>query len=313
MHHLSRQILPAILLAVVFTAALALPTLAQEKEPPWVWNPDNPSGPKGWGQILGPDGKMLYPECSGGPQGQGTEQTPIDITTPELQRLPTIEIKYGKTPLNVLNDYRKIEVRNGNIQNRLVVDGDSFYLVEFHFHTPSEHEVDGKPFAMEAHFVHTNSDGQYAVLGVFFDLGRENPELAKILAFAPRRGRTYKAGFREVEGSTLDPLHLLPRGQEYFHYNPGSLTTPPCYRQIFWFLLKTPATVSQEQVDTFRKILMDVQGFPTNARPLQNLQDRKILENRGGRVIFRRIRGTAEGGTVEKIIGIGGIRIKKSR
>lgn len=312
MHRFIQQLLPAVALATVFTIGLALPATAQEKAPVWVWDPSDTSfGPSVWGDILKPNGKMLYPFCSGGPLGQGTEQTPIDITNPELQRLPTIEIKYGKTALNVLNDFRGIQVLNGNFQNRLVVDGDSFYLHQFHFHTPSEHQVDGEAFAMEAHFVHLNSDSEIAVLGVFYELGKENPELAKILANAPRSRGTYIGGMNVAERSTLDPLELLPRGQEYFHYSPGSLTTPPCYQQLLWFVLKQPVTVSQEQVDTFKQILRDVQGFPTNARPRQALQDRPIMENMGGRVIFKRIRGTDAGGTVEKSIGIGGIKIKK--
>jgi carbonic anhydrase len=41
-------------------------------------------------------------------------------------------------------------------------------LLQFHFHTPSEHLLDGKPFPMEAHFVHVDSDGRLAVIGVMF-------------------------------------------------------------------------------------------------------------------------------------------------
>ena len=33
---------------------------------------------------------------------------------------------------------------------------DSFDLLQFHFHRPSEEKVNGKPMAMVVHFVHKN-------------------------------------------------------------------------------------------------------------------------------------------------------------
>lgn len=38
--------------------------------------------------------------------------------------------------------------------NKLRLKGREFNLVQFHFHTPSEHAFDGLRFPMEAHLVH---------------------------------------------------------------------------------------------------------------------------------------------------------------
>ena len=53
--------------------------------------------------------------------------------------------------------------------------GDKSYdLLQFHFHTPSEHLVEGKSFAMEVHFVHKNAEtGTLGVLGVFMTPGSD--------------------------------------------------------------------------------------------------------------------------------------------
>ena len=61
--------------------------------------------------------------------------------------------------------------------------------LQFHFHAPSEHTVDGKFYDLEVHFVHTLADqasgaNKYTVYGVFFDVetggGEFNPFLASL-------------------------------------------------------------------------------------------------------------------------------------
>ena len=47
-----------------------------------------------------------------------------------------------------------------------VGSGGNFRLVQFHFHRPSEHTVNGASFPMEVHFVHSNAAGNLAVVGV---------------------------------------------------------------------------------------------------------------------------------------------------
>ena len=284
-----------VILASALIAWWVLPGLAQVKEPVWVYDPeDQEFGPSVWGEIRKPNGKKLFPECSGGPLNQGNDQTPIDIKDAEAPGLMPIKISYRRTPLNVINDFRKIQVRNGNLRNRLVIEGEAYHLVEFHFHTPSEHTVDGKRYPMDAHFVHTNSHGQLAVLSVAYRVGRRNRTLGTIFANAPRENGTFIGGENMVDGEFLDLRGLLPRMSQYFTYNPGSLTNPPCTEELLWVLLKKPATISQRQVDIFRRILTDVQGFPTNARPLQHPQDRQIFERKrwgGGSDIFGGLKG----------------------
>jgi len=54
--------------------------------------------------------------------------------------------------------------------NKCIVNiaGKEFKLVQFHFHTPAEHAVDGQLYDMEMHLVHASEDGELAVLGFIF-------------------------------------------------------------------------------------------------------------------------------------------------
>ena len=61
-------------------------------------------------------------------------------------------------------------------------------LVQFHFHTLSEHTVNGEHYPMEMHLVHADADMNLAVLGVFIKEGQENEVLEEVFADLPHGG-----------------------------------------------------------------------------------------------------------------------------
>jgi carbonic anhydrase len=52
----------------------------------------------------------------------------------------------------------------------------------------------------------------------------------------------------------------------------GSLTTPPCSEGLTWRVYKEPVEVSPDQIRQFAALL------PNNARPLQRLNSRSVIE-----------------------------------
>jgi len=52
-----------------------------------------------------------------------------------------------------------------------VLEGKEYKLLQFHFHTPSEHRFADESYPLEVHFVHQDKEGKLAVVGVFFELG----------------------------------------------------------------------------------------------------------------------------------------------
>ena len=192
-------------------------------------------------------------------------QSPIDIKTVTLvdEELPAINVSYSATPLTVVNSGRSIKV-NYAAGSSITVGGKSYDLLQFHFHNPSEHTIDGKAFEMAAHLVHKAADGQLGVIGVLFEAGAENAMIGQIFDNLPAKGEE-----KSVASGSINVADILPPDLAYYHYS-GSLTTPPCSEGVHWMVLTTPV---QASVDQIAKLANVVKG---NIRPVQSVNDRII-------------------------------------
>jgi len=223
------------------------------------WSYEGHGGPAEWGHL-----SDNFAACE-----QGKEQSPINLSNPTPAKLAAFAVQYAATPLTVVNNGHTIQV---NIPegsgNSLTLDGDRYDLLQYHFHHPSEHTVDGKPAPMEVHLVHKNAKtGALAVLGMMMVPGAANPTIAAIWEAMPKAEGPAKT----VAGVSLNPETLLPAKRTFLRYE-GSLTTPPCSEVVHWVNLKDPISVSQAQLDQFSAL------FPLNARPVQPLNRRYLLE-----------------------------------
>lgn len=220
------------------------------------WGYEGDVGPSHWGHL-----DEAYAACD-----MGTQQSPIDVSTKAAipAELADVAPNWSPTPLDVVNNGHTIQV-NAAEGSSVEVNGKTYNLAQFHFHHPSEHVVDGTPYPMEVHFVHMAPDGKSAaVIGVFFEEGAANPAIEAIWNVMPHHEG-------EVSNdATVDPNALLPSDLTYYNYA-GSLTTPPCSEIIDWVVMKQPITVSAEQIAAFAEL------FPMNARPVQELNRRKVV------------------------------------
>lgn len=264
-----RSVLPLALL-------LALPLHAAAVD--WNHNPDAATGPSFWGALTFPFatcGAVLSPNS---PFVEvGLKQSPVDIAGAAAALLPAPIFLYGSTPFEVENTGHVVEVPYV-AGSKLLVGLDSYDLVQFHFHAPSEHTVNGRLSSMELHLVHRNALGNLAVVGVLLQVGRNpNPVIEEIFANAP-----LTPGAVPVEGRTLNARELLPRNAFTHWTYSGSLTTPPCSEGVRWIVLKTPVAVSQAALDRYQRIislLPGYGGFSANNRPVRPLNGRAILGN----------------------------------
>merc|ERR1719400_2047922 len=70
---------------------------------------------------------------------------------------------------SIMNNGHTVQVNIDPMNKCMVsIHGKEYKLVQFHFHTPSEHTIDSKQYDMEMHLVHVNEKGEIAVLGFIF-------------------------------------------------------------------------------------------------------------------------------------------------
>ncbi|HET9448114.1 MAG TPA: carbonic anhydrase family protein [Steroidobacteraceae bacterium] len=192
-------------------------------------------GPEFWAEI-----DSTWQTC-----GAGRIQSPVDFKegVKTFHRLP---ISYGPTEGAIFNNGHTIEVETEG-QNTLTFKGIAYDLVQFHFHTGSEHRVAGRGYDMELHLVHRAGDGSNAVVGVFLKRAKSSRSLARIFDNLPAIG---SINVKEELPEPFDPAAFLPKRQHHFRYL-GSLTTPPCTEGVLWFVLTEPVTVSDEDIAQF--------------------------------------------------------------
>jgi len=220
------------------------------------WGYEGDIGPEFWG-YLSPD----FATCK-----DGSSQSPVDIVNTVDGKLPKLKFDYEPTPLDILNNGHTLEVEY-EAGSSIDIAGTNYRLLQFHFHTPSEHNRKSNSFPMEAHFVHVSTSGELAVIGVFIKEGDYNKELASILDNA-----SASKGTVAVEGEEINAADLLPKKtREYYHYS-GSLTTPPCSEGVKWYVMDKRIEASSDQIIQFQGF------FNMNARPLQAVNGRVITE-----------------------------------
>ena len=218
------------------------------------WSYEGKTGPARWGAL----------DKASGVCSTGTRQSPLDIVAPVKSALPALKLDYKAAVTEVVNNGHTIQV-NVPPGSTLTVGTDSYALVQFHFHRPSEHLIDGKAFPMEVHFVHATKAGSLGVVGVLLTAGAGNATFAAIAAVMPAKPGKVTTGL-----AAIDPNGLLPAGRGYYRYA-GSLTTPPCSEDVDWFLLTDTMPLAQANIDAFAKI------YPMNARPAQKGFKRFVL------------------------------------
>jgi carbonic anhydrase len=232
--------------------------LAQEHQPGHAWGYSGVQGPDHWGD-LNPE----FVACK-----TGHRQSPIDIRDTRKADLPPIRFDYKSSPLHIIDNGHTIMINYGP-GSYISVGGKTYQLKQFHFHRPSEEKVRGESYDMAAHLVHTDEEGNLAVVAILLQNGTENPLIQKLWDHLPKE----KEKEELLDSVEIDADRLLPTDRGYYTVQ-GSLTTPPCSENVAWFVLKHPVTASAAEIEQFGKL------YPNNARPTQAQYDRVVLESK---------------------------------
>jgi carbonic anhydrase len=225
-----------------------------------------------------------------------------DATTKVTQgyALPRFDDKQTQSPVNIITDstvtdthhsiilkfntgISAVENLGHTIQldfkagSTTLVDSRVYFSKQFHFHTPSEHLIDGMTFPMEMHIVNISKDSavgdhpRYLVVAFLFKMGRENKFIKEFLNAIP--AEEGKDSLSPGAVNFEDLFNEIPKNEQgYFSYK-GSLTTPPYSETVDWLVKKYILEASPEQIFKIEKMEGD------NARHVQAINSRKIMSN----------------------------------
>jgi len=259
----------------------------------WNYHTEDPSGPANWGSF--------FSTCN------GDRQSPVDLTGGKrvMSYPPLILQHYDKTPAqSVLSNNghtAKLSTQPTGTKTIPTMSGGGlkhqYKFSQVHFHwgaedgKGSEHTVDGRSYPLEMHLVHYKADkpaisdaieegapDSLAVLGVFFQVSDIPNKGMEDLLTSLKEVKT--AGTKvNVTPFPLSRFWVGEGDLSRFYRYEGSLTTPSCNEIVQWTVLKTPVSVSQDQLNMLRS-LQTTDSYPLvdNFRPVQSLGSRELLE-----------------------------------
>ncbi|XP_065867661.1 alpha carbonic anhydrase 7-like [Euphorbia lathyris] len=244
-----------------FISLLIFPISSQEVENEKDFDYNNPTR---WGEI--------HPEWKS--CGNGTMQSPIDLLDERVSIVSHLGgLKRNYKPSNATLKNRGHDMMlewNSSGAGTLEINGIKYVLKQCHWHSPTEHTVNGDRYALELHMVHESKDGKYAVVGIMYKIGRPDSFLTsltdKLVSVAGTKEENTAVGI-------VNPKDIKIGSRKYYRYI-GSLTVPPCSENVLWTMVKKVRTATKEQVRLLRVAVHDESD--TNARPIQKTNGRKV-------------------------------------
>ncbi|MBK8014858.1 MAG: carbonic anhydrase family protein [Deltaproteobacteria bacterium] len=213
------------------------------------WSYVGENGPQNWSSL-----DPRFEVC-----GAGEHQSPIDLKDAEKEDLRNLVFHYQPSALKMVNNGHTVQM-NVDPGSYMEFDGVRYDVLQYHYHAPSEHTVNGRHYDAEIHVVHKNAEGQLAVVGFLMESGSENSAFEPILAALPAEASSTAEATKKVNVSDLMPPVLGA-----YRYS-GSLTTPPCTEGVSWFVLSTPVQLSKAQIEQFEAV------YEGNNRPTQSAE-----------------------------------------
>ena len=220
------------------------------------WSYSGETGPESWGDVEGANTCKI-----------GQAQSPINISRATNSTATVPVVNYRQLSNIRIHDNGHTVVYTPTTEdNSIRLNNETYVLKQFHYHTPSEHQFGGKNYPGEIHFVHANSQGNLAVIGVMLNIGNTNNELQPLI-----KGTLRTTNNDDEVITVMNLKALAPTSATFYHYA-GSLTTPPCSEQVQWFVSKQPLTLASSQF----AVLSDL--YDGNNRPIQPQGSRTVQQ-----------------------------------
>jgi carbonic anhydrase len=238
------------------------------------------------------EGQDWTGDCS-----SGRDQSPIDFSKPNSR--PVVDDKAFKISYPKVIDGCTIE-NNGHGSPQISMPQflnssqpesllfpsvslyrHTYYLVQIHFHCPSEHSFEGYHGDVEAHFVHADDEGRFLVVAMIMQSNGGKAKLSALSALL-------QTALEQVPDSpgradlvnTPIKLHeiMMDGSNQHYYYYKGSLTTPPCSEPVEWIVSPEPQRVSADSVLRLQRLSSSGKTLNFNARRTQSSKGRLVRE-----------------------------------
>ncbi|KAF8396403.1 hypothetical protein HHK36_018022 [Tetracentron sinense] len=229
---------------------------------------DGEIGPSKWGSL-----DPHFAACL-----TGKMQSPINIVKQEVvfnPRLEPLTRDYHPANATLINEGSHVGLHFEHDGGVLIIDGKNYTLKKMHWHSPSEHQIDGIQYPIELHLVHIANDGSISVVAILYQYGNSDPLVDQMKDHLDQLAKEVCESDEEslIPVGLMKPKHTKRKSRKYFRYI-GSLTTPPCTEKVIWSILGKVRSMSKEQV-ALLKAPLDW-GSKNNSRPEQPLNGRRI-------------------------------------
>ncbi|MBA0858639.1 hypothetical protein Goshw_029113, partial [Gossypium schwendimanii] len=196
-------------------------------------------GPSRWGTL-----KPKWRTCN-----DGRKQSPIDIGTVQVNsELGELQRNYRSAQAILRNRTEDVAVEWSGDAGSITINGTIYRVVNCHWHSPSEHTINGTRFPLEIHIVHRSPQNKTAVVGILYRYGRPDFFILSISRSLSR------LGMGDQNLGSINPESIGFPDSSYYRYN-GSLTTPPCSENVIWTVFRQPLTVNRTQIEALRAVL----------------------------------------------------------
>ncbi|XP_040312635.1 carbonic anhydrase 6 [Herpailurus yagouaroundi] len=239
-----------------------------------------------------------YPSCG------GRRQSPIDLQRRNVQYDPSLKAlkltgyksQGGQFPMT--NNGHTVQISLPPTMRMTAANGTEYIAKQMHFHwggesseiSGSEHTIDGIRYVAEVHIVHYNSKYKS------YDIAQSAPDglavLAALIKVEDYGENTYYSTFisqlnnirypgQSTVLSDLDIRDMLPENVHHYYSYKGSLTTPPCTENVYWFVLASPIMFSRAQGWKLANSILDHQNKTLHNiyRMTQPLNNRVVETN----------------------------------
>ncbi|KAI0556966.1 caronic anhyrase [Gracilaria domingensis] len=261
---------------VALASFVIKPVIRSDEAGGYSYNRAADNGPSHWDSL-----DEGYGSCSA-----GHHQSPINVAAGgvhnvDWQNAPSVRPHTGVFSFNNGTSNFALQCDTETRCGHTMYNGKRFDVVNLHFHSPSEHTVNGKHYPVEAHMVHSSSDGSLLVISTLFtDKTISKHEDQNGLLSPPTSVNHGEREFHSIVNHIQHERHTFPVhmpsfiGRRGYCIYQGSLTTPPCSEEVTWLIAIQEQAVSSSDVESYIEFAASAE-FGNN-RPVHRLNGREV-------------------------------------